>query len=91
MATASPRQTAGRRIRQAGMSFSRPALGETAAARPTLFQATQTAKRGQAGLVGPRLRLRADQGAKISALADLTHRAARGDVEHVHGQRLLVR
>jgi hypothetical protein len=86
MATASPRRTAGRRIRQAGMGISRPALDETAAARSTLFQATQTAKRGQADPAAARLRLRADQGAEIGALADLTHRANRGDVKHVHGQ-----
>src|SRR5277367_3671503 len=53
IATASPRRTAGRRIRQAGMGISRPALDETAAARPTLLQATQTAKRGQADPVAP--------------------------------------
>jgi hypothetical protein len=86
MLTANPRQMANRRIRQAGMSFSRPALDQTAAARPTLFQATRTAKRGQTGPVAPRLLLGADQGAEIGALADLTHRADRGDVEHVHGQ-----
>jgi hypothetical protein len=87
MATASPRRTAGRRIRQADMGISRPALDETAAARATLFQAPQTAKRGHADPVGrARLCLSADQGAEIGALADLPHRANRGDVKHVHGQ-----